>query len=135
MQRCLDYLMRRKGWFLALLTVFALGGFLGYQAVTTWKQYQIEVPHTGGDNQKYPNDCIMSDYSSGKTTVSDTLAQMGTFPFDFDRDLKPGMSAVSAVATDTPTGTREVVRTVAKVVFGSSVLALVLHFLSDHYLR
>lgn len=149
--RGLDYLMRRKGRFLVLLAVFAVGSFLGYQAIMAWGQAQtgsdtavgtttdmadkIEVPHTGGEYQKHPEDGMVSDYSGGRTTVSDTLAQVGTFPFDFERDLKPGMGEATVTAVDVSMGAREVIRTVAKVVFGSSVLALALHFLSDRYLR
>ncbi len=150
MRGWLDYCMRRKGWFLLFLVIFAVSSYLGYQGLVAWRtlqaanddsstaQVEIEVPHTGATDTetKHPEDGLVSAYSGGKTTTTDNQAQVGTFPFDFGRDLRPGMSTTINEATpETESTTREVVRTVAKWVFAGSALALVLHVLADRYWR
>lgn len=157
MRGLLDYCMRRKGRFLIFFIAFVVSGLLGYQGVTLWARHraeeaqsqqadsiqatagelgEVEVPKTGTlANQKDPNKELVSDYSSGKTSVAVSAAQTGTFPFDFGRDLKPDITAVEPGAKVGRTAERELIRTVAKGIFGCSTLMLALRFLSDRYLR
>lgn len=152
MRGCLDYCMRRKGRFLLLLLAFLLSGLVSYRLITNLAsreapsdqisaehgsdQSLIEVPKTGGGSAKRPGDTLVSDYSSGQTTVAGSSAQMGTFPFDFGRDLKPGMKGTSGNSTpESAEPGRKIVRKIAGGVFICSALALGVRFLSDRYLR
>lgn len=150
MRGWLDYCMRRKGWFLLFLVIFVISGCLGYQGLVAWHvlqatdgevnstaQVEIEVPHTGltTDESKHPEDGLVSAYSSGKTTTTEDQAQVGTFPFDFGRDLRPGTNAIVEATTTSKNPVREMVRTAAKWIFTGSVLALALHVISDRYWR